>query len=80
MSESTVLIIGGGDGTIFQTLTELRRIQPKHRLFVHILPLGTGNDLFNCFRDRYSCKHLCREADAIPFDVGCVHYSNPRNG
>lgn len=45
LTDTTLVIIAGGDGTIFGIINLLLKLV-KHPVLVHILPLGTGNDLF----------------------------------
>jgi diacylglycerol kinase (ATP) len=75
LTERTLVIISGGDGTIFGLVNLLLGLV-AHPLLLHLVPMGTGNDLFFSLKPKYDIRPLVRETDCRKFDLGRVTYNN----
>lgn len=65
-THDTILIVVGGDGTLHDVVNGLMERAPEQRPLIHLVPLGTGNDVARALRSV--------ESDTVTWDVLRVDY------
>ena len=67
-THDTILIVVGGDGTLHDVVNGLMERAPEQRPLIHLVPLGTGNDVARALRSV--------ESDTVTWDVLRVDYQD----
>ena len=61
----------GGDGTLCKTVGAVKKLDPeyKNRVFVGIIPAGTGNDFVNNFENKEAFFDIESQIDSTPIEI-----------
>lgn len=71
-SEEIAFFACGGDGTLFEVVNGVMATGEAHRLFVGVLPAGTGNDFVRNFSNTDAFFDINAQLSALPLSIDII--------